>query len=71
MSSHAESPTACLINQIQGQGYNRANDKNAGEQYKCYNHFLNKIDLQGDECTKSNPQPLSSFSLAEHFTDLH
>ena len=71
MSRQVESPTACSINKIQAQGDDRANDKNARKQNEGRKHFLHKVDLQGDESHKSNPQPLPDFFLTEYLTDLH
>jgi hypothetical protein len=71
VTRHAESPPARLIDKIQDEGNDRANDENACKQHQGNNQFLHKVDLQRNESPKGNPQPLSSFSLAEYFTDLH
>jgi hypothetical protein len=71
MSRQANSPPARSIDQIQCQGNDRANDEDARKQHKGYEQFLHKVDLQSNESSNGNPQPLSSFSLAEYLTDLH
>jgi hypothetical protein len=78
-SSPAQTPLSCAIYEIEQERTEGDDDEHPGEQHESSKHFLNKIDLQGDEGHNDNPQPLSRFlfveysleRLADRLTDSH
>jgi len=65
-----QTPLPCPINQIENKRNHSQNDKYPGKQRQRGEHFLYKINLQGNENPKPYPHPLPGFLFSEYLAHL-